>query len=432
MFYQQASLTEISISLRNNTLDLYTYINDSCDRLAAADKEIHAFLPEKGRRQRLLSEAEVLLEKYPAPSRRPPLFGVLIGVKDLFNVDGLPTKAGSKLPAKAFAGPQAAVVTRLKAAGALVLGKTHTTEFAYFSPGPTKNPVNTDYSPGGSSSGSAAAVAAGFTPLALGTQTIASITRPAAYCGIIGFKPTFSRISTAGVFPFAQSVDQVGFFTQDLTGAALAAGSLIEEWDANLRTAPMPRLFLPADAFLVQAECDAFNRFYEKVDLLTDRGYEVIPYPLFKDIKEVNRVHRELIAAEFARNHKALYKEHGDLYSEKSHELYQQGIKVSKATLAADLSYLQTYRRTMRELMRSQGVDVWICPAATSAAPKGLASTGNPLMSLPWTFLGLPSITLPVSKSSHNLPLGLQIVGGYGRDERLLHYANELFQVLGY
>lgn len=432
MFYKQASLSAISISLRNNLLPLEQYIEETLERIREVDNEIHSLLPERNRKKRLLTEAEDLQKKFPQPNQRPPLYGVLVGVKDLFRVDGMPTRAGSKLPATAFAGPEAAVVTRLRQAGALILGKTVSTEFAYFSPGLTKNPFNTDYTPGGSSSGSAASVAAGLCPLALGTQTIASIIRPAAYCGIIGFKPSFGRISAEGVFPFAQSADHVGFFTQDMAGAALVASVLIEDWDANIRVGKKPRIFMPADAFLVQANYNAFNRFYEKVDILTDKGYEIINYPLFKDIKTINKVHRELIAAEFALNHKELYKKYGELYSEPSRELVEQGRKISKSALLANRALQQTYKHSVNEIMQQKGVDIWISPATTTSAPRGLSSTGSPLMSLPWTFTGLPSITIPAGKSSHNMPLGLQMVAGSGRDESLLQYAAELYQIISF
>lgn len=432
MYYKSASLAAISVALKSNTLDLKEYINQTLDRIAEVDSEIHSLLPERGRKKRLLAEAEALQKKYPKPNQRPPLYGVLVGIKDIYRVDKLPTKAGSKLPAAAFAAPESAAVTRLKAAGALILGKTVSTEFAYFSPGPTRNPRNPDYTPGGSSSGSAAAVAAGLCPLALGTQTIASLIRPAAYCGIIGFKPSFGRISTDGIFPFAPSADHAGFFTQDVAGAILAASVLIPDWDASIRVRTKPRIFLPSDAFLVQANCNAYNRFYEKVDLLTRRGYEIMSYPLFRDINTINKVHRELIAAEFALNHKQLYAQFGELYSEPSAELYKQGKKVSKAALLADSALQHTYRQTVKDVMLQEGIDIWISPATTSSAPKGLASTGSPLMSLPWTFTGLPSITIPAGKSSHNMPLGMQLVAGFGRDESLLQYAAELYQIISY
>ena len=153
-----------------------------------------------------------------------------MGVKDIIRVDGFPTRAGSRLPPHLFAGPQAACVTALRRAGALVLGKTVTTEFAGFEPGPTANPHRPGHTPGGSSSGSAAAVAAGYCPLALGTQTIGSVIRPAAFCGIVGFKPSLGRIATAGLVDFSPAVDTVGIFTQDLAGMGSVAAVLCGEW----------------------------------------------------------------------------------------------------------------------------------------------------------------------------------------------------------
>ena len=155
-------------------------------RVEAREPSIQALLPEAGRFDRLRREARALADRYRDPSARPPLFGWLFGVKDIFHVDGWPTRAGSRLPESVLVGPEAESVARLKAAGALILGKTVTTEFAYFTPGPTRNPHNLEHTPGGSSSGSAAAVAAGYCPFALGTQTIGSIIRPAAFCGTIG------------------------------------------------------------------------------------------------------------------------------------------------------------------------------------------------------------------------------------------------------
>jgi Asp-tRNA(Asn)/Glu-tRNA(Gln) amidotransferase A subunit family amidase len=432
VYFKTAALSEISINLRNNIISLEENIHRTCERIKSVDSVVQSLLPEKGREKRLLIEAQALQEKYPNPSSRPPLYGVLLGVKDLFNVDGFPTQAGSKLPPEVFAGKEAVAVTKLKQAGALILGKTVSTEFAYFSPGPTTNPHNPEYTPGGSSSGSAAAVAAGLCPLALGTQTIASIIRPAAYCGIIGFKPSFGRISTEGVFPFSQSADHVGFFTQDLTGAAIAAGILIEDWDASIRSLPKPRICLPSDAYLVQADYDSFNRFYEKVDLLNAAGFETMIYPLFKDIKAINATHRELIAAEFAINHKKLFAEYGELYADSSRELYEQGKKISYASLIADRALQQTYKQTIDEIMQREGIDLWISPSTTTPAPKGISYTGNPLMSLPWTFTGLPSISIPVGRATNGLPLGMQIVAEFNKDEQLFYHTSELSQILSY
>lgn len=186
-----ALLFEIAASLRSDQLDLLTYIEEICGRIDALDRQIQALPPEPNRRARLVGEVAALKASFPDPGNRLPLYGVPVGVKDIFRVDGFLTRAGSRLPPELFAGPQTACVSTLRAAGALILGKTVTTEFAYREPGPTRNPHNLDHTPGGSSSGSAVAVAAGFCPLALGTQTIGSVIRPAAYCGIVGFKPSY-------------------------------------------------------------------------------------------------------------------------------------------------------------------------------------------------------------------------------------------------
>ena len=184
-------------------------------------------LLKAGRFDRLRREASDLLRRYPDPMARPPLFGALVGVKDIFHVDGFVTRAGSELPPELFAGPEASCVTALRAAGALILGKTVTTQFAYFAPGPTRHPLSTTLgetrTPGGSSSGSAAAVAAGFAPLALGTQTIGSIIRPAAFCGVVGFKPSFGRVATDGVIPLSPSADTVGWLAATLEVAVRSA-----------------------------------------------------------------------------------------------------------------------------------------------------------------------------------------------------------------
>ncbi|MGZ4032387.1 MAG: amidase family protein, partial [Tumebacillaceae bacterium] len=170
-----ASLVETVAKLRSGELDLIDYIEYICHRIEETEPHVRALLPEENRRERLLREATALQERFPTSDERPPLYGVPVGIKDLFNVDGFPTQAGSRLPAELFAGPEASVITTLRAAGALILGKTAMDEFAYADPSPTRNPHNLAHTPGGSSSGSAAAVATGITPLGIGTQTTRSI-----------------------------------------------------------------------------------------------------------------------------------------------------------------------------------------------------------------------------------------------------------------
>lgn len=197
-----------------------------CTRIDRIDPVIRAFVPEPGRYERLAVEAHTLAARGGAGR----LYGVPVGVKDVIHVAGLPTHAGSALPPGVLGGPEATLVTRVREAGALIAGKTVTAEFAVAAPGPTRNPRSLAHTPGGSSSGSAAAVAAGLVPLALGTQTIASVIRPAAYCGVVGFRPTYGRIPVDGVIAYAPSLDTPGFFTADVASARLAADVLVDGW----------------------------------------------------------------------------------------------------------------------------------------------------------------------------------------------------------
>jgi Asp-tRNA(Asn)/Glu-tRNA(Gln) amidotransferase A subunit family amidase len=187
MFINPAPLTATVEKLLAGRMDLIAYVNEMCDRLAKLDSRIEAMLPEPDRRSRARAEAKALQARYPDPTKRPALYGALVAVKDISHVSGFVTKAGSVIPPELFAGIEATCVQMLRDAGAIILGKSVTTEFAYFEPGPTRNPHNLSQTPGGSSSGSAAAVAAGLCPLSIGTQTIGSVIRPAAFCGVRAF-----------------------------------------------------------------------------------------------------------------------------------------------------------------------------------------------------------------------------------------------------
>src|SRR5260370_31778057 len=205
-----APLATTAAALRSGQIDLLTYIDEVCNRIDATDPLIHALLPEADRRTRLRAEATALQARFPDPASRPPLYGIPVGVKDTFHVDGFPTQAGSQLPPELFIAPEATCATMLRAAGVLILGKTVTTEFAYFEPGPTRNPHHLNHTPGASISGSVAAVAAGFCPLALGTQVIGSTIRPAAYCWSVGFKPTYVLNPTNGLIQCSYSLQHAG------------------------------------------------------------------------------------------------------------------------------------------------------------------------------------------------------------------------------
>jgi Asp-tRNA(Asn)/Glu-tRNA(Gln) amidotransferase A subunit family amidase len=396
---------------------------------AGRDPDVLAFVPEEGCFERLRRDWEALERRWPDLMRRPPLFGVPVGVKDIFHVDGFPTRAGSRLPPEELKGPEAASVTALKEAGALILGKTVSTEFAFFAPGPTRNPWNPEHTPGGSSSGSAAAVGAGICPLALGTQTIGSIMRPAAFCGVVGFKPSYERISREGVIPLAPSLDHIGVFTPDAAGAARAAAVLCRDWHA-VKPTRKPRLGIPEGPFLERASGEGLVHFRQVCHRLADAGFEIVHVPALPDFGEVVERHFRITAAEVARVHRDWFARFGDLYAEKTAELIRRGQSVTDDELERDLDGREELRDVLTALMDDHRVDLWISPPALGAAPRGLDSTGDPVMNVPWSQAGMPAVCLPAGRNPTGLPLGLQVSARWWADEALLAWAADLENAL--
>ena len=420
-----APLAATAVALRTGALDLHKYIDDACDLIDRSEPIVRSLLQEDVRRTRLHSDADRLLARFPEPVQRPPLFGVLTGVKDIFHVDGFVTRAGTTVPPESFAGTQARIVDDLYGEGALILGKSVTTEFAYFEPGPTRNPHNPAHTPGGSSSGSAAAVAAGFCPLAVGTQTIGSVIRPAAFCGIVGFKPTLDRLPTQGIVYFSPTVDHVGLFTQDVAGMVVASAALLAGWRAlpAQGAARTPVVAIPAGAYLAQAEPEALAAFNSQVALLAEDGWSVRSIPLFAEIAALNALHRRLAFAEFARGQAHRYAQYAVHYRPRTAEIIHLGAAVADDELAPLRDHCLQLRAEIESLMSVEGVDAWLAPAATGPAPAGIHATGDPNMNLPWTHAGMPAITVPAGRAANGLPLGLQIVARFDADEDLLLWA---------
>jgi Asp-tRNA(Asn)/Glu-tRNA(Gln) amidotransferase A subunit family amidase len=428
------NLAELAPALRRGELPLLDYLDALEQRFTDVEPAIEAFLPEEGRFDRLRREAEALLAEHADPAARPPLFGVPAGIKDIFHVDGFPTRAGSRLPSEALAGPEAAAVAMLRRAGALIAGKTVSTEFAYFAPGPTRNPRNPEHTPGGSSSGSAAGVAAGLCPLALGSQTIGSTLRPAAYCGIVGFKPSYDRIPRDGIVPLAPSFDHVGIFTADAAGAELAASVLCRHWQPpgtglharNPKRPLRPVLGIPEGPHLERVEPAALAQFQVTCELLARAGFDVRPVAALADLDDVEARHRLAVAAETARVHAEWYPKYRDLYRPATVELIERGRGVSDEELAAALGGRQRLRGELTALMDRHGLDLWMAPAATGPAPRGLDSTGNPAMSFPWTYAGMPAVAVPSGVNEEGLPLAVQLIARFWADEALLAWAREV------
>jgi Asp-tRNA(Asn)/Glu-tRNA(Gln) amidotransferase A subunit family amidase len=391
---------------------------------------IQALIPDEKRFDRLYAEAQALALAYPDLIRRPLMFGAPVGVKDIFIVEGFPTQAGSRLPPEVFHGKEARSVSRLLDAGALFFGKTVTTEFAYFSPGPTRNPHNPEHTPGGSSSGSAAVVAAGFCHITLGTQTIGSIIRPASFCGVVGVKPTYDRISREGVIPLSPSLDHVGFFAPDVESALDAARVLLSDWDEPIEPLKRPRLGIPEGPYLQNVSQESLAHFENVYKLLEGAGYELQHIPVMPDYAEIRLRHDVILAAEAAQVHAEWFAKYESLYSAKFTELIQRGRSVTDSQLGDAFSGRDRFQADMRRSFLDQNIDVWISPSTVGPAPKGLDSTGDPVMNLPWTQAGLAAINLPAGKSADGLPLGLQLVGNWYKDESLLFWAKDVEKVL--
>ena len=375
-------------------------------RIAERDAEVRAWV-------------EVVPEVAPrAPAADGPLHGVPFGAKDIFETCGMATEYGSPLYAGRKGERDAAVITELQNAGAILLGKTHTTAFASFDPAPTRNPRLPGHTPGGSSSGSAAAVAAGMAPFALGTQTLGSVLRPASYCGVCGFKPSFGLIPTDGVLPFAPSLDTVGFFTETAVEMAwLWSRGFRGEPGATLRRAALFRV--ASDECMSRAVDDA-------AETLRASGVPV-------EAVEVPAGWDRLLAAaltincyEGARTHAGRYRDFGDRIGIRLAELVRHGLGTPETEYSDALAHVAAMRSVLANVFWEY--PVILSPAATGAAPQGFDSTGDPANNAPWTALGVPAISVPLPVES--APIGLQITAAWGRDDALVAIAEQVEEFL--
>lgn len=401
---------------------------NALERLEAGDRDIRAFLPEPRRQQRVLGDFDDAAKQF-NDSAPPDLFGVMIGVKDIINVDGLSTLAGSELPSSLFDGPEAAMIRRLRGAGALIAGKTVTTEFAFSEPGPTRNPRSHAHTPGGSSSGSAAAVAAGLVPIAIGTQTVDSIITPAAYCDVVGFKPSFGRIPLDGVVPFSPSMDHAGLLAVDVGTVGRGASVICDAW-SDVETRPGLVLGVPDLSYVGLADPEAVSMFEANLEALRARGYSIVETSLLSDIDSIRSTHRRLNAAEFAGVHADWFSRHGHRYRPRTAGLFAEGVALPESAVREGRESGEALRRSLEDEMNRHGIAAWISPGATGPAPLGLDYIGDPIMAVPWTHAHLPVVALPAGETSDGLPLGIQLAGRFNEDERLLDLAASVEEAL--
>jgi Asp-tRNA(Asn)/Glu-tRNA(Gln) amidotransferase A subunit family amidase len=365
------------------------------------------------------------------------LHGVPIGVKDIIDTADMPTEYGSALYAGRRPARDAAVVTRLREAGAIVLGKTVTTELAYYAPGKTTNPHDPERTPGGSSSGSAAAVAAGMVPLALGTQTNGSVVRPASFCGVFGYKPTHGLISRHGILPQSRALDQVGVFANSIDDLALLGDCLTgyDERDAGMQLGVRPNLArtmheeLPATPMFAfvktpmwsQAERETQQGFAELVEHL---GAQVREIELSEIVNDAIAAHRLIMEADFAVSFAQAYERDRDRVSSVLREAIERGQEISPERYDEALGLIPHLNQALEEIFRTYGT--LITPATLGEAPRGLADTGNPIFCTPWTLCGTPTLSLPLLRGKNGMPIGVQLVGARGDDGRLLRSARWL------
>lgn len=433
-------LRALHAAFREGRLTVPDYVEALNGRVAALEPRIQAF--EWFEPARAMAEAE---ERSGGILKELPLYGVAVGVKDIIATRGIPTRMGSRIFAGHVPGRSAWLVRRLEALGGLVMGKTVTTEFAFRHPGKTRNPWNIAHTPGGSSSGSAAAVAAGFVPVAVGTQTLGSVIRPAAYCGVVGYKPSFGAISRDGVWPFSRSLDTVGVFARSVEDAAWFGACLmgLDPRDestgirAGMRSLSVPlaslghapRLAVVKTAKWSLASEAQHANFAEAVADLKDAGALVRDVPLPPAFNDAWNVVGAIMDHEAARSFASLESRHRMQLSPTLVELLDRGKRITPEQHARNLARRDEYRRWLDGLY--DGCDAIVTIPAPGEAPEGLASTGDATFCSLWTLAGLPAVTMPSGRGPRGLPLGLQVVGRYREDERALQVAAWCEAVLG-
>ncbi len=377
----------------------------SLDHIRAVDSSIHAWV-------------QVLPQ---GPTGDGPLAGIPFGVKDIMETRGLSTEYGSPIYKGRIGTTDAAIVRDLRQRGAVVLGKTHTTSFAYRTPAPTRNPRHLEHTPGGSSSGSAAAVAAGMVPFALGTQTMGSVLRPASYCGVTGFKASYGRLSLEGVLPFAATLDTLGLFTH-------TPADMLELWGAMGHSTGLTEdVWFAAPDPMPEVEPPMVEAFQRALNVLRRAGVSVRSVDIAGMLATL---HADALLVEFyegARVHAERFKEHGARL-EHLGDLVREGLQIPVERYDAARRRIEEGRARIGEIFTS--APVVLVPGATGPAPRGLALTGDARMNSPWTALGTPAITIPMPVGEA-LPLGLQLTAAHGQDARVIRAAVRVDALLG-
>ena len=432
------SASDAARAIRDGAITSEQLVEACLARIREAEPKVQAwqFLNE----EHALAQARTLDEQRREGRATGPLHGVPVGIKDIIDTADMPTEDGTPLHAGRTPDRDATVVSMLRQAGAVILGKTVTTECAYFHPGKTRNPHNPEHTPGGSSSGSAAAVGAGMVSLALGSQTNGSTIRPASFCGVYGFKPTHGLVPRSGMMRLSRALDHVGLFARSIEDIALLAEQVsgFDGRDPDTRPRARPPFVATALAEPPLPPRFAFVRgpAWERVEKETDEAFAELCASLGEAVKPVDLPlpedvlawHRTLMEAEMAANLDVEWEKGRDKLSEPLRALLDRGRQVRALDYQQALARIPLLNDEFAEIFTR--VDAILTPAAPGPAPKGLGATGDPSFCTLWTLCGMPAISLPLMQGGNGLPLGVQLVGPREGDARLLRTANWLVRHL--
>jgi len=422
----------------------------SCELVEACLKQIDELEPTIGAwahldREVALQQARAADEFRKSGLPTGALHGLPIGIKDIIDTADYPTERGTVLHQGRQPDRDATLVSLLKEAGAIILGKTVSTEMAVYAPGKTRNPHNPEHTPGGSSSGSAAAVAAAMVSLSVGTQTNGSVIRPAAYCGVYGYKPSFGRISRHGVLEQSPPLDTIGVFARDLADLALIADVLMR-YDAQ--DSAMIPIAPPCIAGIMAQEVpvnphfafirspvweqvepvtkDAFRELIEATNEAQPKTIDIVDMPA--SFAALHEDHRKVMEGDLARSFAAEYQRGKTQLSDVLRDMIERGQQVSDTDYQQALAHMSDYNDFLGEVF--EDYDAILTPATPGPAPAGIDATGSPVMNTIWTFCGTPAINLPILQSPDGLPMGVQVVGERNDDARLFRSTRWLLDVL--
>jgi aspartyl-tRNA(Asn)/glutamyl-tRNA(Gln) amidotransferase subunit A len=424
-------VVEAENAIRSGALSPLEYVQALLARVDAVEPRVQAWTTID--REAVLAEARLLEAEAHKKQFRGPLHGIPVGVKDIFYTKGLKTTMGTPAFADFVPTYDANVVRRLKHAGAIIMGKCVTTVLVFLDPGPTRNPWNTNHTPGGSSSGSAAAVAARMCPVSIGSQTVGSVGRPGAYNGIVSIMPTQSRISTAGAFPLAWSLDHAGAFARSVADMEPLLEALSES--------PMPghpgrsdnhrfRIGIASGFFLDKADAESRKGIESLRRKLAGAGFQVVDVSMPPIFDLHPAILRTIVRSEAAATHQELIRKKPAAYGPKLRDLVQMGELIEASAYLRARRIRRHYQRDMVRLF--EHVDVLLTPGASGPAPEGIGATGDPVMQAPWTLADFPTMTLPSAVASNGLPLGVQLSAAPLHEGLLLEAAKDIEAVIAF